>query len=84
MLASKPQRQPSTPHRLGPRPNANDPMLVAVRRANIGAALEIERHRRAERPEPYRADPRVDALERQVEALQALVYELWERIDLPF
>jgi hypothetical protein len=51
---------------------------MAVRRANLGARLEIERHRRA-RHQPV---DRIDELEREVEWLRGVLFELWT--GLPF
>ena len=75
----KPQRQRGSAHPLGPRPDGSDQMAAATRRANVGAAWELEAHRRrvAAKPVDY-----IDQLEREVERLHALAYELWA--GLPF
>jgi len=78
VAGDEPLRQPSKPHPLGPRPDAHDPTIMAVRRANLGARLEIERHRRA-RHQPV---DRIDELEREVEWLRGVLFELWT--GLPF
>jgi hypothetical protein len=57
---------------------STDAMLAAVRRANVGAALEIERYRRRD-PRPV---DRIEELEREIEALRAELYEMWA--GLPF
>jgi hypothetical protein len=79
MHLPKPQRQRSSPHPLGPRPDGSDRMVAAARRANVGAAWEIESHRRRAVAHPV---DYIDQLEREVERLYALAYELWA--GLPF
>lgn len=65
-------------HPLGPRPTPyTDPTLAAVRRANLGARLELERLRQPERRrEPHLHCGCVDRLDRDIEAIVATVAEL--------
>jgi hypothetical protein len=54
-------------------------MLAAVRRANVGAVVELEARRRRALAGPI---DHVDALEREVEWLRAELCAMW--LGLPF
>jgi hypothetical protein len=78
VAGDEPPRQRNKPHPLGPRPDANDPIIAAVRRANLGARLEIERCRRVR----HRPVDRIEELEREVEWLRGELFAIWT--GLPF
>lgn len=61
-----------TPHPLGPRPDSSDPMVAAARRANVGAALTMERDRTINSRDPItRLHHKVNRLEHWISVLQA-------------
>jgi hypothetical protein len=61
---------PMTDHPLGDRPSRDDAMVVAARRASVGARLELDR---LGRRRPALPTDRLDALERRLERLERAI-----------